>query len=77
MLDAYGMIDHDAEVTGDNWGDQHDGFACKHCDVAADMCHECGGPVFPRTAQGSCASCAGAEKDAQGLTADQRAELRN
>lgn len=33
------------------------GFICKHCEVKADICDECEGPVFPITGAAVCAEC--------------------
>jgi len=39
------------------------GFICKHCEVKADLCEECDGPIFPRTGATSCADCTAGRGD--------------
>jgi hypothetical protein len=41
------------------------GFICKHCEVKADQCEQCDGPIFPITGATVCVHCAAERGDAE------------
>lgn len=46
--------------------DTFTGFTCKHCDAVAEMCDECGDPIFPWRTTEFCKECELLQRDEDG-----------
>jgi hypothetical protein len=55
------FIEHAEAPTDDDEG--FAGYICKHCEVKADLCESCDGPVYPITGATKCADCTAGRND--------------
>jgi hypothetical protein len=56
------FLEHAEEPTDDN-DEGFAGYICKYCEVKADLCESCDGPVYPTTGATKCADCTAGRND--------------